>query len=316
MGLLVLGIAFSTLWGVRYDSDKNSFMSIEDTTFLRGFWCIIVVLVHVPAAYQNRIQDMIGSFAFIGVTFFFMTSAYGLKYVVAHKENYLRGFWIKRLPAILVPVLLSNVVIAAMKMLQGNHVSILSFFYVNDWVKVLLFFYLVFWIVYYVTDKMKIRGGYWKDVLICLVVIAYSLICQLSSQRITWGRAPESLGFVYGILAANCIDQLKEWTGSPQWVKKSVLLFLLGGITGVAYLKFKPVEFFGSYCLKVALGVVLLLLILQLTRRMRIGNKVMAFLGGISYEVYLLHGAVFTLLAEVAVIKTRVYLSGVLWLSR
>lgn len=37
MVLLVLGIAFSTLWGVKYDSDKNGFMSLEDTAFLRGF---------------------------------------------------------------------------------------------------------------------------------------------------------------------------------------------------------------------------------------------------------------------------------------
>lgn len=45
-------------------------MSLEDTTFLKGFWCIIVVLVHVPVAYQNRIQDILGSFAYVGVTFF------------------------------------------------------------------------------------------------------------------------------------------------------------------------------------------------------------------------------------------------------
>lgn len=53
MGLLVFGIAFATRWGVKYDSDKNSFMSIEDTTFLRGFWCIIVALAHIPAVYQT-----------------------------------------------------------------------------------------------------------------------------------------------------------------------------------------------------------------------------------------------------------------------
>ena len=58
MGILVLWLALSTLWGIKYDPDKNSFMSIGDTLFLRGFWCIIVVLVHVPADYHNRIQDM------------------------------------------------------------------------------------------------------------------------------------------------------------------------------------------------------------------------------------------------------------------
>lgn len=56
-----------------------SFFNLTNTTAMRGFWCIIVILVHIPAVYQNRIQDLMGSFAYIGVTFFFMTSAYGLK---------------------------------------------------------------------------------------------------------------------------------------------------------------------------------------------------------------------------------------------
>ena len=73
MGLLVAAMALLFLWGLKKDPNKDSFMSMEDTSFLRGFWCIIVVLVHVPAAYQNTIQDAMGSFAYIGVTFFFMT---------------------------------------------------------------------------------------------------------------------------------------------------------------------------------------------------------------------------------------------------
>ena len=73
------------------------------------------------------------------------------------------------------------------------------------------------------------------------------------------------------------------------------MIFLLGGITGVAYVKYKPVKFMGDYCLKIFLGFLLLMLILQLIRRIKIGNKVLAFLGSILYDVYLLHGIVFTI---------------------
>ena len=76
MGLLVLGLAIAALRGITINPDKDSFMSKDDAVFLRGFWCVIVILVHIPAAYQNRVQDALGSFAYIGVTFFFMTSAY------------------------------------------------------------------------------------------------------------------------------------------------------------------------------------------------------------------------------------------------
>lgn len=46
------------------DTDSH-FFNKENSNALRGFWCLIVVLVHVPGAYQNRIQDIIGSFAYI-----------------------------------------------------------------------------------------------------------------------------------------------------------------------------------------------------------------------------------------------------------
>ena len=158
MGILVLAIAAVTLWGTKYDPNRDSFMSIEDTTFLRGFWCIIVVLVHVPAAYQNRIQDMLGSFAYIGVTFFFMTSAYGLKYSLEHKEGYMDHFWRRRLPLILIPALIANAIQVIAYGLDGSEITFLSFININDWVKVLLFYYIVFWLIYGVFTRI-VRGG-------------------------------------------------------------------------------------------------------------------------------------------------------------
>lgn len=157
MGILVLALAGITLWGIRYDPDKNSFMSIEDTTFLRGFWCIIVVLVHVPAAYQNRIQDMLGSFAYIGVTCFFMTSAYGLKWSIEHKKGYMDHFWRRRLPSIMVPAIIAYLLSCCIKLYKGTPITVFTVINVNPWVKVLLINYILFWIIYCLVPK-KLRG--------------------------------------------------------------------------------------------------------------------------------------------------------------
>lgn len=309
MLLFLIVYAAIILAQVKYQPGKESFFDLHDSTMFKGAFCIIVVLVHVPAAYQNRIQDMMGSFAYIGVTFFFMTSAYGLKYGVAHKENYLQGFWKKRLPAILVPAIFCNIAAIAINAADGKTLSIISFVNVNDWVKVLLLFYLVFWAVYYAADKRDIRrneknggGGYYKDALICLAVILFSLIDRLTPLKLTFIWPTESVGFAYGIILADCAEWMKAWSGR-RWLKKSFLFLLVGGITGSAYLKFKSAEFLGDYCLKIFLGFVLLVLMLQLIRRIKIGNKALAFLGSISYEVYLLHGAVFTFLAGVSGIE-------------
>ncbi len=87
MGLVLLFMAFILIYKAKLTKDTSHFFNLTaNTTAMRGFWCIIVILVHIPAVYQNRIQDLMGSFAYIGVTFFFMTSAYGLK-VGAKKES-------------------------------------------------------------------------------------------------------------------------------------------------------------------------------------------------------------------------------------
>lgn len=112
------------------------------------------------------------------------------------------------------------------------------------------------------------------------------------------GWAPESLGFMYGILLAVFYERIKLWT-EKHWMFKCAVMIILGGIVGISYLKFKSVEFYGSYCLKVLLGAILILLILQIIRKVTIGNKVLAFLGSISYDVYLLHRIVFEITAYI-----------------
>lgn len=160
MLVFVITIATISLYGIKIDKEKDSFMSLNDTNFMRGFWCIIVVLVHIPATYQNRIQDMFGSFAYIGVTFFFMTSAYGLKYSMMHKKGYMEHFWRRRFPALLIPALIANAfLVIAQAIGKGvSDLSLISFININDWVKVLLLYYVAFWLIYHIAPKL-IGGG-------------------------------------------------------------------------------------------------------------------------------------------------------------
>lgn len=303
MILFVITYAAIVLANMEYCPHKEYFFDFHDSMMLRGMFCIIVVLVHIPSAYQNRVQDIMGSFAYIGVTFFFMTSAFGLKYGTIHKKSYLQDFWFKRLLALLIPAFLCNAISVGMAAIVNGRISIRSFFHINGWVKLLLFFYSVFWLMYYISDKFKphqsrtVWGRYWQDVLVCLMILAYSLFDRLFSTGLTLGWATESMGFAYGIILADCVEPLKSWMDRKWWTK-SALFLMAGIITGLSYIKFKLVVFLGDYCLKVLLGLVLMMLLFQLLRRIRIGNRMLSFLGGISYEIYLLHEAVFFVLAE------------------
>lgn len=299
MTALVMFVGASTIYGIKIDKEKDSFMSLSDINFLRGFWCIIVVLVHIPAAYQNRIQDMIGSFAYIGVTFFFMTSAYGLKYSMMNKEGYMEHFWKRRLPEILIPALIANAfVITAQAIGKGvSNLSLVNFININNWVKVLLLYYAAFWLIYHIIPKLT-RGGYWQDIVMCLFVLNCSLLERFTSLNINYGWVVEPFGFAYGILAADHSDSIRKWM-KEKWLMKSGIFLVLSGFLGIAYLKLKPIPVFGDYLLKIVLGIAITAFMFEVMAKLTVGNRINSFLGNISYEIYLLHGGVFALIATI-----------------
>ena len=71
---------------------------------------------------------------------------------------------------------------------------------------------------------------------------------------------------------------------------------MLSIVFGIAYLRFKPVFFYGEYLLKIVLGLVIIILLFTLSSQRTFGNRAINFLGEISYEVYLSHGFMMLLL--------------------
>lgn len=294
---------FIVLYGVKYDEEKCEFFSANDSKMLKGLFCIIVVLVHVPQAYQNSIQDLIGSFAYIGVTFFFMTSAYGLRWGVEHKSGYLKGFWKKRLPSLLIPAILCNLLFFVSNYFLGESNSLISVIDINSWVKVLLLFYFVFWLVYFIGEKLQLHNNkIGLDLIISIIVVVLSIIGMFSPFKITILWPVESIGFAYGILLADYADNLVLYA-KKKWVHKFFVLFAISLILGLSYIKFKNVPIFGDYLLRIVLGMILLILILHITTSFRFGNKAFGYLGRISYSVYLIHDYVFSYFEKMRLIS-------------
>ena len=176
----------------------------------------------------------------------------------------------------------------------GHAITVFSFLDINNWIKVLLLYYFVFWVIYGLLPK-KLNMSNVQDILMCLIVLSFSLIDYFTSFKITLIWVVEPLGFAYGILAENCAESIRKWMGT-QWMKKSICIGIVSCILGVAYLKFKPIFFLGAYLLKLLLGIAITLFIYEMLNKFKVGNKINAFLGSISYEVYILHGTVFLML--------------------
>lgn len=291
MVLIALFLAATLLINAKLQPNNNHFFNKTNSNAMRGFWCLIVILVHIPMAYQNRIQDMIGSFAYIGVTFFFMTSAYGLKLGLEKDPESIKTFWRRRLPKLIIPCFLVNMVNVLISLFNGIELSVWNFISINVWVQWLLICYLIFWTAY------RFISGRYRDAIICVFVIAFSVVVYLFRNQIartTW--CPEIFGFVWGMILSKRKIEFCAWMNEG-WFKKCTLFCVLAGVLGVGYLKFKPVVFWGDYLLKILLGLTIILFMLALNTRIEIGNKVNRFLGEISFEIYLIHGTVFGLIS-------------------
>lgn len=291
MLLIVTVLALEVMYGATFN--ESNFFDKNSTNALRGLWCIVVVLVHIPLIYQNEIQELIGSFAFVGVTFFFMFSGYGMKLNIKNGKL-VDGvaFWKKRLIRLLLPCGILNIFIFIYESLNNN-VSYTFLFKLDSWVKWLLLCYIIFWAIYQFENITESE----KDFIICLLIIMVSIFSYINRSNFNTIWCVEVLGFIYGILLAH----LKDWfilKCKKNWNYKCMLLCLISLTVGITYTQLKIIPFWGDYLLKVILGIVIILFLLCMNCKIKIGNKMSYYLGGISYEIYITHRFVLKVMSQ------------------
>ena len=284
--LIPMALFFVVLYGSKEAENQNGFMSREYTTIMKAVCCIIVILVHIPAAYTNRLQDAMGSFAYVCVTLFFLMSAYGMSLSKERRRNYMQHFWRNRLAALLIPQLLINIC-STIWVYINTQKEYASLFHINNYVVVLLGYCFWFWLVY---QGRRWYGHRIANTLLVGGVIISSLGSYFFMEKDANYWCYERWGLVWGVLLFLFLPEIKKRV-CPS--KNRILLFgVLSLVLGVAYLYFKTVFFWGEYLLKVVLGVVLITLLFILSSKRTLGNRVADYLGDISYEVYLSHGFV------------------------
>lgn len=286
--LVILGLI--ALYGNKASNDQSGFMSKQYTTMLKAICCIIVIFVHIPLAKQNKIQDGIGSFAYICVTIFFMISAYGMILNTTKKVDYLKHFWRNRLAVLLIPQVLINI----FDMLLTTRVSTLNFltiFNLNKYVIVLLCYYIYFWFVYQGRSLLSQKT---INTLLMVGIVMSSLFSYFYIDEKNTYWCFERFGLLYGLIIFLLLPNVKRII-NPN-TKRIIFYFIICIIFGIAYLKFKNIFFWGEFLLRIILGLSTILLIFTLTSKRTFGNQILNYLGNISYEVYLSHGFIITLI--------------------
>ena len=289
---LFLLLFFCVVWKARvHPGGNDAFFDKENSNAFRGIWCIIVILVHIPAQYGNPLQNMAGSFAYIGVTFYFLSSGYGLS--LKGTQN---GFWRKRLPKLLLPQLLINLCsVLLFWLLLGEKPNVLSFLWVVRWLRWLLACYLLLWLCHRLIKNKMVANS-----LVALGILALS-ISQYTLKNAGWITETiwptEIFGFLWGILLAKLTAKFQQF-GKEKWPVKAIILCAVALVLGALYLPGKNVVFLGDYLLKTALSLAVLAFLLFLNTKISLGNRALKFLGNISFEMYLSHTIVIRLVGE------------------
>lgn len=298
--LLVFLLFFGNLLLRSKRDDSVSFFSKDFTTVLKGLACLVVIYVHVPEAYQNPVQRMILSFGYVGVTIFFLISAYGMQLSVEKSKTYLKTFWRNRLVSLLIPTLLVNILDIALRMgILHRDFSVNVLIYICGYVKVLLAYCLWFFIVELLRRKIK------KDILCDVLLIAgvfgsslfdyFTNIGVANSSVANWPF--ERMGLVWGLLLYRFRKPVANFFANKQ-LKKTIILLIVSLVMGVAYLKFKHIVFWGEYLLKISLGFAIIAFTLCSSYGFALKGKVCMFIGGISFEIYLIHEITMRVLAN------------------
>ncbi len=292
IGLFIV-LAISTKRNKTDEEKKNSFLSINNTNALKALSCFFVIIVHIPIEFQNKVQDLIGSFAYIGVTLFFLISAYGCCYGMKKGgKSYLKWFWPKRLVSLLVPALIINFIVFFINGFQGTW-DFFSLIEINDYIITLLIMYLFFFIF-----SLFTKIPLWcRHLFIIFAVIVFSLVTKYSNLDIPSWPA-ECYGFIWGILIFDFKHKI-EMILSKKYFIPLLTSFFGSLILGVLYLKFKHITFFGDYCLKILLGFFLVCFILTLSFCFNFNKRPIQFIGNISYEIYLVHIFVIHFLSDI-----------------
>ena len=297
--LLVLILIFIIFLKSSINTDKTWFMSKEYTNGIRGIMCIIIVLVHIPDRFSNNIQETIGSLGFVCVTLFFLFSSFGLMYSLKNKKDYMKNFIRNRFFIIYVPFIIINIIDVIIRKKFDSNTLLVIFGIQTSFVSVLILFYIIFYIINIAFKKEQIRD---------ILFIMYPIIFCIFDMIFNWGLwGAEAVGFSLGFLIYYYFDKIKYILKN-----KNKLIFIIFPIFicifGLLYCKYKNVYIIGNYFIKILLYIFMISFMFEFTSIVKINNKILSFLGNISYEVFLIHGIVITILSRFTNMSSGVYI--------
>ena len=287
---------------------NKEYLSVESTSGLRGFLALGIIFHHLSPLVKTG--EEFSNFSYMGtyiVSIFFFLSAYGLYVQNESKENYLDYFLEKRLSKIMVPFFIISLIYMFARFVNGQLMD-LNFFInlfkkgstiiYNGWfVDIIILMYVFFYISFkFFQNKLL------SIVLNTIFIICYICLAIKLGYSFWWYNSV--LPFIIGLIWAknqNKIDRFLDRYYFIAIILVTVLLFFSHKYN--ILLKYVYLEDSYSYALAANLDNIIFTIyfIILFLKKINFSNVYLTLIGRISFELYMIHGLVISILEKIFV---------------
>lgn len=291
------------------------------TKGIQGLFALVIMLHHLAQNLLNTVgyKGELAYYEDVGtllVGFFFFFSGFGLITSFREKEKYLDSFLIRRIWTVLVPFFICNYAYMFTALLLGQKFSmeklVQAFFGVvllnkHMWFAVeIMYLYIMFYLVFRFIKKDK-----WRYIIMFLAVVTLMMAGFFAGHDLEGSTVSNWLEgewwynttflFFLGMIVARFYYPIMNWLKKYYYV---VLFIAIAGFIGFAALTGYMLEHYGYWTetivnkayddkaltLAVQLSMVIFfeVMLFLLMMKVKVHNKVLAFLGEISLEIILL----------------------------
>ena len=287
---------------------NKDYLSVKSTSGLRGFLALGIIFHHLSPLVKSG--EEFSNFSYMGtyiVSIFFFLSAYGLYVQNERRENYLDNFLVKRLSKIIVPFFIISLIYIFYRFVNGQLID-LNFFInlfkkgstiiYNGWfVDIIILMYIFF----YISFKL-FQNKFLSIVLNTIFIICYICLAIKLGYNFWWYNS--ALTFAIGLIWAknqNKIDRVIEKYYFIVIILVTVLLFVSHKYD--VLLKYLHIEDSYSYALAANLDNIIFTIyfIIVFLKKINFSNVYLTLIGRISFELYMIHGLVISMLGKIFV---------------
>jgi len=307
------------------DQFVQVFLPMTSANAIKGFAAVGIILHHLVqhdtqygSIYKGPVFFMNEMGIFFTAIFFFL-SGYGLLESYNSKPDYLDNFLKKRLPSVLVPFYLSNIIYIIIKGFLWERITNIKDFFTcligftllntNTWFLVeITLLYLVFYFTYkHISNK---KTALWTVFASILVMVTVGILLGHESDGIGghWFKGEwwfnSTIAFYFGLSVGQYKDKILSFFKNRYKVMMplTTVLFLIslninyfglqmifGYYTESATSMGYP-DKIASYIIQTISIIAFSAFFICLNLKLTFGNKLLFFFGKISLELYIIHG--------------------------